>query len=301
MLDEIGLDDLVALDAVVVLRRDQHRAQPHGLAVDVVEGDLRLAVGPEVRHRARPAHLGEAFGHAVREVDRQRHEHVGLVARVAEHHSLVAGALLVQQVLARRAAAHLFGVVHALRDVGRLLVERHHHADGRAVVAVGLAVVADRVDRFAHDAGDVDVALRRDLAADDREAGRHERLARDPTLRVLGQDGVEDGVGDLIGHLVGMSLGHRFRGEGPAGHVCSCCHRVPNCRARYCVGPDGHDGVEHGSGDGPLVGQRYIMLYPGGRENHDLVGVVLEAHAGSGDVVGRRSGRVVCARACRGR
>ena len=147
VLDEVGADDLVAVDAVVVLGRDEHGAQAHRLAVLVVEGDLGLAVGPQVRDRAGPADLGQALGHAVRQVDRQRHELVGLVARVAEHHPLVAGALLVEQVLAAGARAHLFGVVDALGDVGRLLVERHQHADGAAVVAVGLAVVADLVDR----------------------------------------------------------------------------------------------------------------------------------------------------------
>ena len=71
------------------------------------------------------ADLGEALGQAVGEVDRQRHEHVGLVAGVAEHHPLVAGALLVELVvLAGGARADLFGVVDALGDVGRLLVDR---------------------------------------------------------------------------------------------------------------------------------------------------------------------------------
>ena len=98
------------------------------------------------------ADLGQALGQAVRQVDRQRHEHVGLVAGVAEHHPLVAGALLVELVvLAGGAGADLLGVVDALGDVGRLLVERDHHAAGVAVVAERLAVVADAVDRLAGD------------------------------------------------------------------------------------------------------------------------------------------------------
>ena len=74
----------------------------HRLAVLVLEGDLGLAVGAQVGHRAGLAHLGQALGQAVRQVDRQRHEHVGLVAGVAEHHPLVAGALLVELVLTGR-------------------------------------------------------------------------------------------------------------------------------------------------------------------------------------------------------
>ena len=43
-----------------------------------------------------------AFGHAVRHVDGQRHEHVGLVAGEAEHHPLVAGTLAIQLVVPAR-------------------------------------------------------------------------------------------------------------------------------------------------------------------------------------------------------
>ena len=52
-----------------------------------------------------------------------------------------------------------------------------------------------------------------DLARDDHEAGRDERLAGDAALGVVLQDGVEDGVGDLVGDLVGMPLGDRLGRE----------------------------------------------------------------------------------------
>ncbi len=171
VLDQIRADHRVAVDAVVVLGRDQHRPQAHRLAVLVVEGDLGLGVGAQVGHGAGPTDLGVALGHAVRHVDRQRHEHVGLVAGVPEHHALVAGALLVELVLfAGGAGPDLFGVVDALGDVGRLLVERDHHTTGVAVEAERLVVVADAVDGGAHDAGDVDVGLGGDLAGDDGQA-----------------------------------------------------------------------------------------------------------------------------------
>ena len=99
VLDQVGTDHRVAIDAVVVLGGDEHRGETNRLAVVVVEGDLGLAVGAEIRHGARLAHRGEALGHAVGEMDRKRHEDVGLVACVAEHHSLVAGTLLVEVVL----------------------------------------------------------------------------------------------------------------------------------------------------------------------------------------------------------
>jgi len=71
----------------------------------------------------------------VGDVDGQRHQHVGLVRRVAEHHALIAGTLLVELVLGGGAGAQLLGVVDALGDVDRLLVDGHHDATGVAVEA----------------------------------------------------------------------------------------------------------------------------------------------------------------------
>ena len=53
-----------------------------------------------------------------------------------------------------------------------------------------------------------DVGVGGDLTGDDDEAGRHERLDRDPAVRVLGEQRVEHRVADLVGDLVGMTLGH---------------------------------------------------------------------------------------------
>ena len=222
MLDHVRTDLGVAVHAVVVLGRDEHGAQRDGATVDVLEGDLGLRVGAEVRDGSGLADLGEALRHAMCEVDGQRHEHVGLVAGVAEHHPLVAGALLVELVvLAGTAGAHLFGVVDPLGDVGRLLVDRDHDAARVPVVAEALAVVADVADGATHRRGDVHVGIGGDLSCDDRQPGGDHGLAGHPGLGVLGEDRVEDGVRDLVGHLVGVTLGHRFRGEGPTAHVCS--------------------------------------------------------------------------------
>ncbi len=145
-----------------------------------------LPSGRRYGNRPGLADLGEALGHAVGQVDRQRHEHVGLVAGVAEHHPLVAGALLVELVvLAGTAGAHLLGVVDALGDVGRLLVDRDHDAARVPVVAEALAVVADVADGAAHRRGDVHVGVGGDLSCDDRQPGGDHRLAGDPGLGVL--------------------------------------------------------------------------------------------------------------------
>ena len=133
--------------------------------------------------------------------------------RVAEHHPLVAGAGAVERVVVARIVLHLVGRVDALRDVGRLLVDRDDDAARVGVEAVLGAVVADLAHLRAHERRDVHVRLRRDLAGDDDEAGRDERLARDAAVRVVGENGVEDGVRDLVGDLVRMALGDRLRRE----------------------------------------------------------------------------------------
>ena len=108
---------------------------------------------------------------------------------------------------------HLVRGIDALCDVGRLLVERNDDAAGGRVEAPLGMRVADLGDPLAHELGNVDVDLRRDLARDDHEPGRDQRLAGDAALRILGQNGIEDGIRDLVGDLVGMPLGDGFRGE----------------------------------------------------------------------------------------
>ena len=133
--------------------------------------------------------------------------------RVPEHHPLVAGADTVERVVVAGVVLRLVRGVDALGDVGRLLVDRDDHAAGLGVEAVLGAVVADLADLRAHEPRDVDVRLGRDLAGDDDEARRDERLAGDPPVRVLREHRVEDRVRDLVGHLVGMALGDGLRGE----------------------------------------------------------------------------------------
>ncbi len=107
-----------------------------------------------------------------------------LVRRVPEHHPLVAGAEQIERIGV--AVLVLVGVVDALRDVGRLLVERDDDAARLRVETELRARVPDLADALAHEARNVDVTLRRDLAGDDDEAGRDQRLAGDAALRVVG-------------------------------------------------------------------------------------------------------------------
>src|SRR5574343_141771 len=61
---------------------------------------------------------GLAFDHAVREVDRQRHQRRGFVAGVAEHQALVAGAL---------AEIVVVGGIDTLSDIRALIVVGEEH------------------------------------------------------------------------------------------------------------------------------------------------------------------------------
>ena len=254
-----GLIMRVAVDAGCVLGGDEHGAQAHRLAVLVVEGDLGLAVGAQVRDDAGPAHLGQPLGQAVRQPDRQRHEVVGLVAGVAEHHPLVAGALGVEHVLAATCPVRTSSdCVDALGDVGRLLVDRDHDA-------AGVAVEADTTrgrSRCRRSSRGRCGGCRRRPSVVISPATTHRPVVSSVShatrpVRVLGEDGVEDGVGDLVGHLVGMALGDRLRGEGPAAH---CVLLFGDRRSGAS-----DDGVEDGAGDGPLVGQRDICRRPSAR------------------------------------
>ena len=186
VLEEVRLHERLDVEAVAMLRRDEDALDLDGpldaVLVDLVaDGHLRLAVGPEVREDVGLANLGEPLRELVREHDRHRHELFGLVRRVPEHHPLVAGADEVERIGVP--VLRLVRLVDALRDVGRLAVDRDDDPAGLEVEAVLRARVADLRDAIAHHRADVDVDVRRDLAGDDDQPGRDQRLARDAAVR----------------------------------------------------------------------------------------------------------------------
>jgi hypothetical protein len=63
--------------------------------------------------------------------------------------------------------------------------------------------VADLLDLAPHLGRNVDVRLRRDLARDDHESCRDQRLAGDATAGSSAEHGVEDRVRDLVATLSG--------------------------------------------------------------------------------------------------
>ena len=215
---DIGSQQRRKVDVGGVLRRHNDRVEAHGLVVVVVlDGDLSLAIRTQVGDRPVLANLGQTTREVVREVNRERHQLGGVVARVAEHQALVAGALLVE-VVDSLAGAVLERVVDALGDVGALRADRHADATRRAVETLLARVIADLEDRVAHDAGDVDPPGGGHLARDVHLTGRDEGLDGDAALGVLFEHRVQDRVADLVGDLVRVSFGDGLGREQATGH-----------------------------------------------------------------------------------
>ena len=217
VLGDVGAE-LLGRDLVAVLRRDDHGVDADRRVAVVLDADLGLAVRPEVGRAALAARLRQPLAQPVRQHDRQRHQLRRLAAGVAEHQALVAGA----------------AGVHAHRDVGRLAVDRGDDAAGVAVEPVLGVGVADFPDGLADQLLHVDVGVGRDLAGDEAEAGRDERLARHAAGRILREDRIQDAVRNLIGDLVRMSFRHRLGREqvaaftthvSPCGSRCACQNR----------------------------------------------------------------------------
>src|SRR5690606_27929056 len=111
----------------------------HHLAAFVAAGDLGFRIRTQPRQQAVLACFGLALDQTVREADRRGHQHVGLVAGIAEHQTLVAGALVFR-----------FGAVDALGNIYRLLADDVDDAAGGAVETDLRAVVADVDDDVAY-------------------------------------------------------------------------------------------------------------------------------------------------------
>ena len=176
------------------------------------------------------ARFGERFQDLVRQMDRRRHQRLGLGAGVAEHDALVARALVFVAV-----------GVHALGNIAGLAMQMHGHIGFLPVEA--FLLIAD----FPHggpgdllDMAGVDLAVgidqrRRaaDLAGDDDPVGRRQGLAGHPCLRVGAQKPVDDGVGNPVANLVRMAFGDRFAGEQV---VCTWHGHPPSGRSRQIHG-----------------------------------------------------------------
>src|ERR671918_84815 len=91
------LSQFVVFNIRTMLRGDNDALNLQGLAVTVLNGHLRLAVGPKEISFAAFANLRQIFNQAMRHLNRKGHEFGSFIARITEHHSLIARALLLMQ------------------------------------------------------------------------------------------------------------------------------------------------------------------------------------------------------------
>jgi len=155
------LADPIQADILRVLRREDDGIDALRAPVDIFDGDLRLAVRAQVGERLVFAYPGELTGQQVGELDRHRHQLGRFIAGKPEHHPLIAGPT----------------GVDALRDVGRLLLDRHDHATGFGIEAETRMVITGLLDGVPNHVAHLDVGVGRDLANHEGQSGGHRGLA----------------------------------------------------------------------------------------------------------------------------
>ena len=194
-------------NAVGVLRGDDHGGDFFRLAVDIAHGDLRLRVGAEPGGFAALADLGQFAAETVGEHDRCGHQLRCLVAGVAEHEALVAGALL-----GGLFTSGFLGV-NALRDVLALLGDRFGDDHFVGVENVVVVDVADFPDGLTHDLFEIEFGVGRDFTGQHYHVAFDQRFAGHAAFFVLAQAGVEDGVGNGVANFVGVAFADRLGGK----------------------------------------------------------------------------------------
>ncbi|CPZ73268.1 Uncharacterised protein [Mycobacteroides abscessus] len=207
LLADVRGQQIFEIDIRGVLRGEHDGVQPDGLVAVVLDGDLSLTVGTQVRQQPILAHLSQAAREPVCQRDGQRHQLGGVVDGVAEHQALIAGSLSVQRIRGALDAG-LVGRVDTLRNVGRLRTDGDIHTTGVAIEALGRGVIADLQHPFPDDVRDIDIGGGGHLTGDMDLTGGHQRLHRHPGLRVLREHGVQDRVTDGVTDLVRMPFGH---------------------------------------------------------------------------------------------
>ena len=210
LLDQVVDDELfdrVVGNAIGVLRGDDHGGDFFRLAVDIAHGDLRLRVGAEPGGFAALADLGQFASKSVGEHDRRGHQFRCLVAGIAEHEALVAGALL--------GGLFAFGFlcVNALRDVLALLGDRFGDDHLVGVENVVVVDVADFPDGLTHDLFEIEFGVRRDFTGEHHHVALDQRFAGHTAFFVLGQARVEHGVGNGVADFVGVAFANRLGGK----------------------------------------------------------------------------------------
>ena len=242
-IDDILADILVNLllaDLLVMLGGDDNRLETDRLVVLIVlDGDLRLAVSAEIRKRAVLAHLGQSAGQLVCEVDGIRHVFRRLVGGIAEHHALIAGADCLDLLIGHLILSRLERLVHAHRDIRRLLIQRDKDSAGICIKSLAGIVVADLPDRIADNLLIIHNSLGRDLAGHQDKTRAGSGLAGHTAHGILCHAGIQNRIGHSITDFVGMSLCHRLRRENVLLHFRNLLRFANLVRGPAAPRPDG--------------------------------------------------------------
>ena len=134
--------------------------------------------------------------------DRRRHQNISLIGRVTEHQALVTGSLFL-----------VGSFIYALGYIGGLLADGVQNRAGSTIEAKIRTVVANVQDHVAAEVFEIDPGGGGYFASQYDHTGLHHGFARDPCIRVRGNDRVEHGIRNLIRDLVRMTLGYGFRRE----------------------------------------------------------------------------------------
>ena len=129
------------------------------------------------------------------QVKRYRHIVLGLTGGIAEHHSLVAGSLLI-----------FFRPADAPVDVLALLMNGTEDSAGVTVELVFCLGISNLVDSVASHCLQVYIDVTAHFTHDDHLSCGDKCLAGHMSLWVVSQELVKDGVADLVGHFIGMAF-----------------------------------------------------------------------------------------------
>ena len=123
-----------------VLGGNDHVGDAHRLVVDVLDGHLAFGIGPQPFDRAGLAHAGQLAAQLVGIHDGRGHQFRRFIGRIAEHQSLVAGALLGGFFALGPAGIYTLGDVRTLGGDG---IENEHAVGVKHVVVMRVADVTD--------------------------------------------------------------------------------------------------------------------------------------------------------------
>jgi hypothetical protein len=168
--------DIFQLHFRCMLRRQYDGVDTVRLAIDISDCYLRLGIWTQPGQAAIVAQLRLALHHEVRQVNCQWHQGWGFVAGIAEHQPLVARALI--QIIVGCA-------IHALGDVGALLVISDQYSAALVINAVFGVVIADALDGVACHLNVIDIGGGGDFASKNYESGVGQCFSSYPCIRVL--------------------------------------------------------------------------------------------------------------------